>query len=119
MKRIEKVAVVLVVLWFCTLVVTPLTSYLTRVVFHQGALADQAFRLSMTESALLTVRLIIRALVHIGVAIWLFFEASRESAAKWIWGLFGLTFGINAAILYFLIQLIETMRSSADVKGVR
>jgi len=44
--------------------------------------------------------------------MWLFIQARRDKATSWIWLLFGCTFGISAAILYFLMQLVDDMKQN-------
>ncbi len=71
------------------------------------------------HSALVSIRVILGLLVQIGVAIWLFLQATRDKSARWVWALFGLTFGISAAILYFLMQLVEEMKQKRTSKRLR
>ncbi|MCK4820910.1 hypothetical protein KA005_34415, partial [bacterium] len=66
--------------------------------------------LSWSQKGMLAARNIVSVLVQVGVAVWLFIQAKRDRATSWVWGLFGLTFGISAAILYFLLGFIEEMK---------
>ena len=106
MKRIEKVAIVLMVLWVLTLVSNPATSIIMARLYG----AKEYGQITFTQHTLVTVRAVLCALVQTGVAVWLFVEATRDKAARWVWSLFGLTFGLSAAILYFLVQLVEESR---------
>lgn len=51
------------------------------------------------------VRLVLFRLSSAGVAIWLFVEARRDDANRWVWALAGLIFGLIALILYYVISI--------------
>ena len=106
MKKIERVALVMIVLWFITLVSNPLIPMLTVRLYGPREYAD----MQLSMSTIMFVRLAFSSLVQMGVGVWLFIQAKRDEKTPWIWCLFGLTFGIVAAVLYFLIQIVEDMK---------
>ncbi|MEO0376595.1 MAG: hypothetical protein AAF329_18630 [Cyanobacteria bacterium P01_A01_bin.17] len=106
MKNAEKLAIILIVLWLITLFPNPLTTLLLTRFYPPEAIG----RMELAESAMVTFRVTIAALVQIGVGYWMFIQATRDHRSQWTWCLFGLTFGINAAILYFLVQLTEQVK---------
>lgn len=106
MKKIEAVAVVLIGLWVLTLFPNPIFSFVAARMYA----IDELVTLRWTQVVMLLARNIVSMLVCLGVAVWLFIQAKRDKASPWVWCLFGFTFGISAAILYFLIQLIEEMK---------
>jgi len=42
-------------------------------------------------------------LVNIGAGLWLFLAARKEKLAQWVWGLFGLFFGLLGVVVYFVL----------------
>ena len=73
MKNIEKVAIVLIVLWVITLVTNPLFRILTLM----SVIPQEYAGLSFYKSTLALSTAILGMIVHIGVAIWLFGLAKR------------------------------------------
>lgn len=106
MKKIEVVAVVLIVLWFLTLFPNFIFTYIVGRICS----TDELVTLRWTLMGMLVAHTIVSMLVHFGVGVWLFIQAKQDKAIPWVWGLFGLTFGISAAILYFLMYLIKEMK---------
>ena len=106
MKKIEKIAIILIVLWVLTLASNPVITIIMGRLYSPQEFVNITFM----QKGLLAARTILGLLVQIGIAVWLFMQAKRDKAARWVWALFGLTFGISAAILYFLLQLIEEMK---------
>jgi len=50
------------------------------------------------------------ALVNAGAAVWLIAESAREAANRWIWGLFGLLFGLIGVIVFYVVLIYRTIR---------
>lgn len=104
MKNIEKMVIVLSGLWL----ITQINNYLFNIVSLHFLGPRIFYLINGLDNLLMRIsQSILPALVQIGIGIWLFQQARRDERSRWVWGLFGLTFGINAAILYFLMQLIE------------
>ena len=112
MKKIEVIAVVLIVLWVLTLVSNPIITFITARLYTPPAQAA----LYCTHKAMLAARNIASVLVHIGIAAWLFIQAKWDRNTSWVWALFGFTFGISAAILYFLLRLVEEMKAKRSIE---
>ena len=110
MKKIEVVAVVLIVFWAFALLSNSIMSIIMLVDLYEPERGSSIIRMGVFQ-----VLSILHVLVKFGVAIWLFNQAKRDRATSWVWGLFGLIFGISAAILYFLMQLIEEMKMKRNV----
>ena len=106
MKRIEVVAVVLIVLWTVLLLYSSILSFIRLVDLYDPDEHASHF----IAMGVLQTQSILYVLVRFGVGIWLFIQAKRDRAASWVWGLFGLIFSISAAILYFVMQLVEEMK---------
>lgn len=53
-------------------------------------------------------------LVNVGVAIWLFMDASRERVSRWIWGIFGLVFGLLGLVVFYV--LVSYQKTGYDRK---
>ena len=66
----------------------------------------------ITLNMMTAVRSMVGMLVQIGVGIWLFVLARRKNATPWVWLLFGLCFGISAAVLFFIIKVYEAIKST-------
>lgn len=107
MKTVEKIAIILIGLWLVTHICNPLFGILAARIYGREEFAH----LTQLNWLLVTSQSIVPALVQIGVAVWLFQQARRDSRSRWTWSLFGLVFGISAAFLYFLMQLVEQMKT--------
>jgi len=110
MKNIEKLAIVLIVLWVLTLFQNPVLSVIMAKLYGPYEVGPDNLTLSMMAG----VRSMVGLLVQIGIGIWLLVLAKREGATPWIWLLFGLCFGISAAILFFIIKVYEEIKSTPD-----
>jgi len=112
MKNIEKLALVVIVLTFLAMVTSPLTLILMSRLY--GPIEQAQYRGLIHAMALISH--LCHSLVSIGVGIWLFILARRENGTPWIWLLFGLTVGLIAAVLFFLIKTYEATRSANIVE---
>ena len=93
-----------------TLFQNPVLSVIIAKLYDPYEVAPNTLTLSMMAG----VRSIVGVLVQIGVGIWLFVLAKREEATPWVWLLFGFCFGISAAILFYMIKVYETIKSTPD-----
>jgi len=108
MKKIEILAIIVIALWVLTLIPNPFLTIVMAKLY--GPHEFQA--ITWTQKGMLASRNILSLLVQIGIGMWLFIQARRDKATSWIWLLFGCTFGISAAILYFLMQLVDEMKQN-------
>ena len=109
MKNLEKAAIVMVVLWvvaLCSMLYPQLAlRYLSG---YEGMMEWQASR-----AFALLGQTVVRLLVQIGVGVWLFVLAKKQGGTPWIWLLFGLTFGLVAAVLFFLSELYKRLAAQS------
>lgn len=49
-------------------------------------------------------------LANLFCGIWIFFETKEEKLTRWVWLLFGLTFGLEAVIMFYLYMLFVEIR---------
>ena len=107
MKRFERIAIVLVVVWAVTATSHFYISHLVvPYVFSPGMFGEMSIRASLTQSALTLLQLA----VTIALAIWIFRTARADDRSAWVWLLLTLVFGISAAILYFVLVVYERLR---------
>jgi len=105
--RIERLAIVVLILWVVSLIPNPLTEVVAaRMYGHDGF---QQFH--FLKSALVSASLLVSWAVNIAVGVWLFLEAKRGQKAKWIWLLFGIVFGLVAVALFVLLQIQEDLKN--------
>ena len=107
-KHYDKWLVLLVVLWLVAHIPNPLISnlILSRLFFPESfgimALYDR-------WAILLTG--LLRAIVAVAIAVWLYRVAKREQITPWIWAMFGFIFGVPGAILFFAVRIYEMMKT--------
>ena len=112
-KYLEKVAIVLIVLWFISVVPNPLLNILVARLYGP----QYAKHLGVAFDAVLGIRMLTSAVLQIGVAVWLFTLARRHGNSHWVWGVFGLVFSVSAAILYFLMRISDRLDLKDETKG--
>ena len=103
MKGIEKVAIILIILTIATIIFSTFSSIFVARIYGPDFLTYMNLQTRIVSGIIF----FFGVLVHIGVAIWLVFLARRHQAQPWIWCLFGLVFGLIAAILFYLIRIYE------------
>ena len=111
-KKIETLAIILIVLGIISKISSPLMSMLTGLINGAGR---QQNSISLEGRTMLTVWIVLSMLVNIGVAVWLFVSSKQDRRSKWIWALFGFVYGLTAAVLYFLVDVIDEIRRQKTV----
>lgn len=118
MKRIEKLAIVLIVagllqgpaLW-CLLHYSP------------ALLQSGGKGLSLLQEIMGFASAIATSLVSVGCAIWLYLEADRSAYSKWVWCLLGLLFRLPAVAIFYGVAILYTLRTNTDAnqqsEGIR
>jgi uncharacterized membrane protein len=106
-KRLEKLAIIAMVLWLASLVLDPLLMFMAMRLGGTDAMAT----LTMSDIIPFSLKNLVDAAVHIAVAVWLFKQAKRDGNSPWIWTLFGLVFSIVAVIVYLLSELLQQLKS--------
>ncbi len=106
MKRYEKFVLLLVALLILSKI-TPLARdlYLART---YGGPDLIPYYISETWRS---ISMLMAALVNVGAAIWLMAESARQAANRWIWGLFGLLFGLIGVIVFYVVLIFRTVQS--------
>lgn len=106
-KSVERLAIIVIVLWFVSLIPSPLMNLLaTRMYSPTGYMEYNALK-----SAYVLLSYVLQIAVQIGVAVWLFIQARQNKDSPWIWGVLGLTTGLVAAVLYVLLQIHNHLKT--------
>lgn len=106
MKRIEKFVLILSIITAIKVCTMPVITSILQQQMRSGL--PQAMANATNSIGLLsTIAFVLSNLV---CGIWLLFESKEEKLAHWVWLLFGLTFGINAVIMFFLYLLFVEIR---------
>ncbi len=114
MKNLEKVAVALIILW----VVATFSPIFIRLGAARWWLDTFQFREISTLASFISIgQAVLVMTVRIGIAIWLYILAKKGSETPWIWALFGLTFGLSGAILFFLIRVYYLLRENESIES--
>jgi len=106
MKRIEKFLVIILILTLISLVVSFFSSALLVRIYDA-----EYVQMSLFHKFIATIPLIFKVLVYIWVGIWLFVAAREHKAQPWLWLVFGLFFGLIAAVLFYLTHIYDMVRS--------
>jgi hypothetical protein len=104
MKKIEKLAIVLVVVWILQAVSTPGMFMLMA--------RQQSGDISTFAQVLQYAAGLGSWLIAAVCGAWLFVEAQREKQTKWVWCLFGLLFKVQAIAIFYLYLIFQNMKST-------
>ncbi|MHC4461316.1 MAG: hypothetical protein ACYS6W_08435 [Planctomycetota bacterium] len=104
MKKLEWLALLLIILcilthflsWFGTALITRL--------YSPEFVSISNLHLKLITSA----RSLLLMIVNLVIGIWLFIQASRSKNTPWIWLLFGMVYGLIAAVLFYLQRIFES-----------
>jgi hypothetical protein len=107
MKGVEKAAIILIILMIATIIFSYFSNFFVVQLYGPEFFTPMNLQTKIASGIIL----IFRMLVHIGVAIWLFSLARKQQAQPWVWCLFGLCFGLIAAVLFYLIRLYNALVS--------
>jgi len=110
MKKIEWFALTLIVLWVVALTV-PKWLYLFVLPTRLGV--QELNQVSPFTTIIIWSQFLITRIVNIGVAVWLFLTTRRNKETPWVWALFGLTYGIFAALLLFVLRTHNQLQHMA------
>lgn len=100
-KSLEKLAMVVIVLWCVSLIPNPIMQIIAGRIY----LPSEFMEFNALRSAYASISIILQLAVNIGVGVWLFIQTRRNGGTPWLWALLGLTTGLSAAILYCLDQI--------------
>lgn len=104
MKRLERLALLLIILLMATHFLSWFGGSLIARLYGPEYVGIQAAHLKLTTSA----RSLLSILVNLAVGIWLFMQARQSQSTPWIWLLFGMVYGLIAAVLFFLLRIYES-----------
>ena len=107
MKRIEKVVLLLSILFILSHVFHSYGLVFLRKLFETSA-ADRAFADFAHVNLIMIVHSVLSKIVNIAVGIWLFTETRRSEGKPWIWLLFGIAFGMIGAIVFYVVRIYES-----------
>lgn len=107
MKRFEKFAIVLLILWAVTLVPNRMSFMIMGLLLKSNVELDQMTAMQMSLG---TAQRLLSVALQIAIAVWLFIQATRDGAARWVWVLLAVIFGLSAPILYFLLRILQELK---------
>lgn len=101
-KHYDKWLVLLVVLWLVAHIPNPLISnlILSRLFFPESLGI-----MGLYDGWAMVLTGLLRAIVAVAIAVWLYRTARRDGASPWLWAVMGLFFSVVGALLYFVLRL--------------
>ena len=111
MKRLEKLAIVLTILWLVGAVFSTLTPICTKRMLAQEV--DMSPMLIALSSATILTGFMTAAIC----GVWLFFESKRENYSPWVWCFVGLIFNKWAVIIFFAYIILKELRNKNPNKS--
>lgn len=109
-ERIERIAIVVLILWVVSFIPNPLTTIVVARMYGH----DEFQQFQFLKSVLASISILLTWGVHIAIGVWLFFEAKRNQKSKWSWLLFGIVFGLVAVVLFVLLQIHADLRTRKE-----
>ena len=113
MKQIEKFLIVIMILTIISISGTYLSNILLVRIYGPTEYGKMALFVKVVAS----IFLVFKILVHICIAIWLFVTAREQKAQPWAWFVFGIFFGLVAAIFFYLIRIYEMLRAKSELES--
>ena len=104
MKKLERLALLLITLLILTNFLSLFGSALIARLYGPAFVNTSNAYLKLTVS----VRSLLSIIVNLAVGIWLFIQARQSKSTPWIWLLFGMVYGLIAAVLFFLLRFYES-----------
>lgn len=106
MKRIEKFVLILSIVTAIKVCAVPFITNVLKLQILSGPSQAAANALS----SLGWISAVAFVLVNMACGILLLLESKEENLSQWVWLLFGLTFGLNAVIVFYLYMLFVEIR---------
>ena len=108
MKKIEKTALILIILYAVSEIINRAGRVLVITLFDAGW--------SGTKATLLSLPLILITLsVNIAISIWLFRKSKSEGfSTPWVWALLGFIFRVTGAILFYTVLIYKNQKKEAN-----
>ena len=107
MKRLEKLAVALIILWIVQWTVGSLMPNGINRIIHDNNSTES---LKSAQLALMGVYVFVTSIPNIICGIWLYLEAKREKQSKWIWCATGFIFRIPAVMIFLAYVILKELR---------
>lgn len=112
MKKLEKFAIILLVLWVLQL---PM-GYIAKTLIFRASSLQQAANLTTWQIYSVWVLWILKQLVYILIGIWLFYQAKKEKeGTPWLWLMLGVFTGVLAALLYFMLRIYQSIKPKGEL----
>lgn len=104
MKKLEWLALLLIILLILTHFLSWYGTPLIVKVYGREFLSISNAHLKLITSA----RSLLLMIVNLVIGIWLFIQARQSKNTPWIWLLFGMFYGLIAAVLFYLLRIYES-----------
>jgi hypothetical protein len=111
MKRVEKFVLILSIVTAIKVCATPVITMIWKQQLATGT--PQAFIDATNSIGWLGV--VVHVLTNLICGIWLLFDSKEEKLSHWVWFLFGIVFGVDSIILFYLYILLSEIK----LKGKR
>ena len=113
MKQIEKFLIVIMVLT----VISIAGMFSSNILLAKFYGAAEYGQMALFNKLVGSVSLFFKILVNICIAIWLTINARKYKAQPGAWFVFGIFFGIMAAVLFYLIRIHDLLKSAPEVNA--
>ena len=106
MKKYEKLLIILAVAW----AIGRLTSPPMYIALAKARLSSTPISQRTYYDAMYFLYAYAGMLPQILITVWMFIDAKKRNLNRWIWGAVGLGLGVNGAVLYIALQILEAIR---------
>lgn len=104
MRKNNIIGMALIALWIISIVpIPPIMNTIIRSLYQDKELVT----LDVTQSLVVALGGVLRFVVNIGMAIWLFGQSKMDRNPPFLWAALGLFFGAMGAVLYFIKQIYD------------
>ena len=104
MKKLEWLALLVIILSILTHFLNLFGAALIARLYSPEYVGISNIHFNLMTSA----RSLLLVIVNVVIGIWLFIQASRSKSTPWIWLLFGIFYGLIAAVLFYLLRIYES-----------
>jgi hypothetical protein len=104
MKKLEWLALLIIILHLLTHFLNMFGGALIARLYSPEYVGVISLHMLLMTSA----RSILSIIVNVVIGIWLFIQARQAKSTPWIWLLFGLFYGLIAAVLFYLLKIYES-----------
>ena len=112
MKKFEKFAIILIILW---LFQKPL-SYLITMLYLNVSFLNEGGHMFIWNIFSSYTLMVIKESLNVLIGIWLFIIAKKDrQGTPWFWLMLGIFTGILAALLYFVLRIYQTVKQEHEL----